>query len=115
MDFSFGVTADAVVVTPIGRIDEATWEEFGTHLSDGIELALRGSRKQLIVDLSHTDYMSSRGLRALSVARNKATAVGIAIRLAAPNEVMREIIAISRYDRLFVVDDALPADCRSVS
>ena len=115
MDFTFGVATDAVVVTPVGRIDESTWEEFGTHLSDGIELALRGARKQLIVDLSHTDYMSSRGLRALSVARTKATAAGIAIRLAAPNEVMREIIAISRYDRLFTVDDALPADCRSVT
>ena len=44
-----------------------------------------------------------------------ATAAGISIRLAAPNEVMREIIAISRYDRLFMVDDALPADRRSVS
>ena len=115
MDFSFGVAEDAVVVTPVGRVDEATWEEFATHLADGIELALRGSRGQLIVDLSETQYMSSRGLRALSVARTKATAAGIVIRLAAPNEVMREIIAISRYDRLFAVDDEAPADRRNVS
>ncbi len=115
MEVSFGVAADAVLITPVGRVDEATWEEFGTHLADGIELALRQSKKLLIVDLSHTDYMSSRGLRALSVAKAKATASGVSIRLASPNEVMREIIAISRYDRLFPVDDELPADGRSVT
>jgi hypothetical protein len=32
----------------------------------------------------------------------------VAIRLAAPNDVMREILAISRYDRLFDVDDEAP-------
>jgi hypothetical protein len=34
----------------------------------------------------------------------------VAIRLAAPNDVMREILAISRYDRLFDVDDEAPRE-----
>jgi anti-anti-sigma factor len=115
MEFSFGLSDDALVVTPVGRVDEATWEEFGAKLSDGIDIAGREARRLLIVDLSQTDYMSSRGLRALSVARNKANATNVAIRLAAPNEVMREIIAISRYDRLFVVDDDAPVGVRGVA
>jgi hypothetical protein len=43
------------------------------------------------------------------MARRQAETAGLTITLAAPNEVMREILAISRYDRLFPVDDRLPA------
>ena len=52
--------------------------------------------------------MSSRGLRALTLAKREAGADG-AITLAAPNDRMREILAISRYDKLFKVVDASPA------
>jgi anti-sigma B factor antagonist len=48
--------------------------------------------------------MSSRGLRALTMAKREAGDV-VKITLAAPNERMREILAISRYDKLFLVTD----------
>ena len=62
-----------------------------------------------MIDLSGLDYMSSRGLRALTVAKRRATTPGVAISLAAPNEVMREILAISRYDKLFTITDTVEA------
>jgi anti-anti-sigma factor len=108
MDVSYVLTDEALVVAPVGRIDESSWEEFGAQLTSGLEQASEQSRGTLIIDLSGVDYMSSRGLRALTVARQRGSSAGIAIRLAAPNEVMREILAISRYDRLFDVDDAAP-------
>jgi anti-anti-sigma regulatory factor len=50
--------------------------------------------------------MSSRGLRGLTLAQRRAGEAGIAITLARPNAMMREILAISRYDKVFpVVDD----------
>ncbi len=63
----------------------------------------------MIIDLSELDYMSSRGLRVLTVAKREADESGIAIALASPNEVMREILAISRYDKLFTITDTVEA------
>ena len=110
MDVSYGLSPEAVIVTPVGRVDEASWQEFGSHLARGIEQASSESRQTLIIDLSGIEYMSSRGLRALTMAKQEGIGAGVSVRLAAPNLVMREILAISRYDRLFAVDDALPTD-----
>jgi anti-anti-sigma factor len=63
----------------------------------------------MVIDLSGVEYMSSRGLRALTMAKQEGIASGVSIRLAAPNDVMREILAISRYDRLFAVDPVAPS------
>jgi anti-anti-sigma factor len=51
--------------------------------------------------------MSSRGLRVLTIAKRQAEMSGLTITLAGPNEVMREILAISRYDKLFHVSDTV--------
>jgi anti-sigma B factor antagonist len=109
MDCSFDTTPETVIVSPRGKVDEASWEAFGRHLGDGIHQAIEAGRRTLVIDLSGIDYMSSRGLRALTIAKRDADASGIAITLAAPNEVMREILAISRYDRLFPVTDTIAA------
>ena len=63
---------------------------------------------ELVVDLTGLDYMSSRGLRALTMAKREAGDT-VRITLAAPNDRMREILAISRYDKLFDVTDEAPA------
>ncbi len=57
-------------------------------------------KRAFVLDLSGLDYMSSRGLRALTLGKREA-GDAVAITLAAPNERIREILAISRYDRLF--------------
>jgi anti-sigma B factor antagonist len=110
MEVSYFPIGEALIVAAIGRVDESTWEEFGTHLSRGIDQASRQSCETLVIDLSQIEYMSSRGLRVLTLAKQLGRAAGISIRLAMPNDVMREILAISRYDKLFPVDRALPVD-----
>ena len=110
MEVTYVQTADALIVAPVGRVDESTWKEFDNHLATAVLQASRESLGTLIIDLSRIDYMSSRGLRALTMASQQGRAVEVTIRLASPNDVMREILAISRYDRLFDVDDALPVD-----
>jgi len=108
MQVSFVPAGKAVVAKPVGRVDESSWEEFGAILAEGIEQAAGDGRDVMVIDLSGVDYMSSRGLRALTTAKARSIAAGVSIRLAAPNEIMREILAISRYDRLFDVDDIVP-------
>jgi anti-anti-sigma factor len=115
MDVSFVPARESLIARPVGRVDESTWEEFGAVLARGIEQAAAQDREILIIDLSAIDYMSSRGLRVLTTTKARGIASGISIKLAAPNDVMREILAISRYDRLFDVDDSLPDTHRTAS
>jgi len=97
-----------LVASATGRVDETTWEDFSTNLNAAVGDAAAAGLP-LVLDLSGVDYMSSRGLRALTLAKREA-GEATAITLAAPNDRMREILAISRYDKLFKVVDSVDAD-----
>lgn len=107
MDLRWQVSVEGgrVVGAPAGRVDETTWEAFTGHLTAAVRDAAAAGTS-LVVDLSRLDYMSSRGLRALTIARREA-GENVAITLAAPNARMREILAISRYDKLFTIADSV--------
>ena len=109
MNYSIDIQDNAVIVRVDGRVDEATWEEFGAGLSEAVGQAGRAGLAHVAIDLSELDYMSSRGLRVLTVAKREADESAISISLASPNEVMREILAISRYDKLFTVTNSIEA------
>ena len=115
MHVSFFPARGALIAQPIGRVDESNWEEFGTMLASGVDQTADKGFDNLVIDLSGIDYMSSRGLRVLTTTKARGIASGVSIKLAAPNEVMREILAISRYDRLFDIDDAVPDADRTAS
>ncbi|SMF70215.1 STAS domain-containing protein [Allosphingosinicella indica] len=108
MDWTVEQRGSALVGRPVGRVDEGTWEAFGARLTEAVGTAAADGRK-LIVDFSALDYMSSRGLRAITLARRAADDQGVTIVLAAPNDIMREILAISRYDKIFTVADNVEA------
>ena len=107
MDFSCRAAGGILIASPLGRVDEASWEEFADEMSAAIKEAARASQSEVMLDLSGLDYMSSRGLRVLTMAKRQAETAGLTITLAAPNEVMREILAISRYDKLFHISDSV--------
>jgi anti-anti-sigma factor len=107
MDFSCRSADGILIAAVIGRVDEATWEGFADRMNEAIEQAAAAMHSELMLDLTDLDYMSSRGLRVLTMAKRQAEASGLTITLAAPNEVMREILAISRYDKLFHVSDSV--------
>lgn len=107
MDYSIECRDQLVVVSVDGRVDESSWEAFGTGLSEAIGQASTAGLERVIIDLTKLEYMSSRGLRALTVAKREGDNTGITLALASPNEVMREILAISRYDKLFAITDTI--------
>ena len=107
MEYSFEGQNDAVIVRVDGRVDESTWEAFGAGLSEAVLHASRSGLASIVIDLAELDYMSSRGLRVLTVAKREADSAGITVTLASPNDVMREILAISRYDKLFTITDGI--------
>jgi anti-sigma B factor antagonist len=106
MDWSESARDGAIVASPVGKVDESTAQDFGTRLEDAVG---RAAGAKLVLDCSGIAYMSSRGLRALTLAKRKADGAGVKIVLAAPNEIIREILAISRYDKLFGVTDSVDA------
>ena len=109
MDWQLETSGAKLIGRPIGKIDETSWEAFQTHLLAAVRQAAEAGAA-LVIDLSKLDYMSSRGLRVLKIAKD-AAGPAAAIVLAAPNDRMRQIIEISRYDMLFkVVDDVNSAD-----
>ncbi|MET0375574.1 MAG: STAS domain-containing protein [Rhizorhabdus sp.] len=112
MDWTEYARDGAIVASPDGKIDESSAQDFGTKLEAAVDRAAGPSAK-LVVDCSGISYMSSRGLRALTLAKRKADGAGVKILLAAPNGIVREILAISRYDKLFgvteTVEEALAA------
>lgn len=97
----------ATVLAPSGRIDESTADAFKENLITAME----SGPAVAVIDLAGVDYMSSRGLRALTLAQRAGQEAGTTIILARPNETMREILAISRYDMVFrvaeTIEDAL--------
>jgi anti-anti-sigma factor len=107
MEYFLDVQDSAMIVRVNGRVDESSWEEFGAGLSEAVRQAAQAGLAHVAIDLSQLDYMSSRGLRVLTVAKREADDCAIAISLASPNAVMREILAISRYDKLFAITDTL--------
>ena len=101
-------SANGILVAAVhGRVDESTWEECADRMREAIEQAAATKQSELMLDLSALDYMSSRGLRVLTMAKRQAESAGLTMTLAAPNEVMREILAISRYDKLFHISDSV--------
>ena len=107
MDYSLDRRGGAVVVAVRGRVDESSWVAFGDGLSEAIGQARQANLKSVIIDLDGLDYMSSRGLRVLTVAKREGDEAGVTVTLASPNEVMREILAISRYDKLFNITETV--------
>ncbi len=107
MNYSLECRERAVVVSVTGQVDEASWEAFGAGLSEAIEQARQAGLGKVIIDLAQLDYMSSRGLRVLTVAKREGEGADVDISLASPNGVMREILAISRYDKLFTITDTI--------
>ncbi len=108
MDWQLRNAGGRLVGEPNGRVDETTWEVFSAHLTAAVRAAAAAGLP-LVIDLSRLDYMSSRGLRALTIAKREA-GDEVVISLAAPNSRMREILAISRYDKLFRIVDDVDSD-----
>jgi len=107
MDWGLRNDGGRLVATPTGRVDEDSWKDFGAHLTAAVRDAV-AAQVPLVLDLSGLEYMTSKGLRALTLAKNEARGA-ITIHLAAPNPAMRRILSISRYDMLFPVVDSVDA------
>lgn len=93
----------ACVIAPSGRVDESTAKAFARELV----AAIGKQPAKLVIDLAKIDFMSSHGLRALTIAQRAAAEAQTTIVLARPTAAMREILAISRYDMVIRITETI--------
>lgn len=102
MPFSSHQYADVTVAVPVGRIDHTGAPALEQALSPLLVQA--GSAKNaLILDFAGVEYISSVGLRVLMIAAKQMRGYGARIIIAAPQPVVAEILAISRFDRVLEI------------
>lgn len=102
----------AVVLELVGRIDSVTAATLEADLKAALEQA-SSEKLGLVVDLTSLDFITSVGLRALMVIARAAKKENVVMGLAAPNDVVREILTIARFTHVVPVhmtlDDAYGA------
>lgn len=106
MEFAHEQSDDVGVVRLTGRLDSGTSpsaEERFTQLLAG------GGAPRLVVDLSGLEYISSAGLRVLLVVAKKIQQASGKVVLfgLAPN--VREVFAISGFDKIFSIEADIEA------
>jgi anti-anti-sigma factor len=91
---------NVVVLSPVGRIDHATSDEFRRTLETLIG-AQTAAGEGVVFDLAGVEYISSAGLRCFMLAAKQAKARGSEMVIAALQPVVREIFEISRFTLVF--------------
>jgi anti-sigma B factor antagonist len=115
LDWTIESRPTAVVAGPVGRVDESTATAFGERLLAEIEAASANHKAWFVLSLAGVSYMSSRGLRGLTLAQRLGDERNVRIVLAEPNAIMREILAISRYDLIFQLFESVDAAAEGAS
>ena len=99
--------ANITVVRPAGRIDSATAKLFEDHLLTAIQKEPR----QLVIDLSGVDYVSSAGLRVFLVGAKKAKEQGQALTVCSVTPHVREIFDVTGFSSLLALHATLDEAC----
>jgi anti-sigma B factor antagonist len=109
MDIAPRRFAEVTLVSPSGRIDHSNVQAFDAALQPALDGV--GAGGALVMDLSALEYVSSVGLRAFLVAERQLRERKAQFIVAGLQSVVREIFAISRFDRILTVaasvDEAL--------
>lgn len=106
--------AEINVVAPLGRIDQASAEDFLNALHP-LLARLGPDAPPLVLDFSGVDYIASVGLRALMVAARQAKAGGGGIGIAALQPMVREVFSIARFDLVIPCFDSLESAARELT
>ena len=99
MTLSEATFGGSTVVTASGRIDMSNADAFTAALLTAVSKA----KTAVAVDMSGVDYISSAGLRSLTIALRSAKAEKRAFAIAALTPLVLEIFTISRFNLVFSI------------
>ena len=106
MDLSPRRFGDAVVVSPIGRVDQSSAEAFQKALASPLQGCVAGG-EHVILDLSRLEYISSAGLRVLMLAAKQCKAQKGTLLVTGLQPLVREILEISKFTLVFTITPSL--------
>ena len=111
MEFARQHADDVTIVSLTGRLDSSSSptaeESFASVLGDGAA--------RLAIDLSQLEYISSAGLRVLLVVAKKIQQAAGKVVLFGLLPTVREVFAISGFDRIFAIETDLAAAVAAMS
>lgn len=103
LDIKVKEIEDIIILELVGNLDTNT-----SPLTEAkINECLNNGCKKMIIDLENTRFVSSAGLRVFLVTAKKITANSGALNLCSPNEVVKEILAISGFDTIIPVKNTV--------
>lgn len=88
------------IISPVGRIDTTT---SGT-LDEAIRLKVDDGARDLLVDLSPTEYISSAGLRVFLVLAKRLRTLGGRLVLCGMGEPVRQVFQLAGFLPIFTVE-----------
>ena len=92
-------TDDGILIQVEGRIDTTNYNEFETTINK----VLKEDTKQIYLDCSGLNYISSSGLRILLTIQKKMMAIGGKFKLFAMQPAIKEIFDISGFSSIFAI------------
>jgi anti-anti-sigma factor len=98
--------ADAVVVFPVGRIDQSSADTFMEALAPHLQRCAAGEDR-VVLDLSDLEYISSAGLRVLMLAAKQTKAQGGTLLVTGLQPLVKEILEISRFTMVLNITPSL--------
>ena len=95
----------AVVLSVAGRVDLSNADEFTNKLTAALDDASGG----LVVDMGQVDYISSAGLRSLTIVFKASKGAGKQFAITSLQPLLMEIFTISRFHLVFPLFDTARA------
>ena len=95
----FSATPEVWTIAPHGRLDLPASRAIDDALTD---LCAAGHAR-VVIDLSEVEYVASAGLKALLTGARRARLLAGDVRLAAPNDRVREVLEMSGFDQVFTI------------
>lgn len=88
------IDGHTTILSPRGRLEQTTVAPF----QGAVTAIIEGMSPNLVIDMSQVEFISSVGLRALMMFNNAAKKDGRKLALAAPTQIVKEILAVARLN-----------------
>ena len=104
MDLATARENGILIASPEGRLDGSNAQEFQGNLTEAIDT----SDRAVVLDLGQLSYISSAGLRVILITTKALQRQNTELAVCSLAESIREVFAISGFDKIIKVWDSQP-------
>lgn len=93
-----------------GRLDSSNYEVLNAEVSELIDSGV----KELIIDFSFLDYISSAGLRVILISMKKLSSINGKLRLCSMQSFIKEVFTLAGFSSILNIDDDLESSIEEI-